>query len=73
MKRKHLLRLISLCMLLVAMGFVLYALGHPEAGGGLSLFGVPLGAEAYWMLYALYLTLMVGLFVASFFCDRRST
>ena len=71
MNRKSVFRYIALLMLAVAFAFVFYALGHPEAGGVIKIFGLTLGTEAYWCFYILYIVVMLFFFVLSFLPTRK--
>ena len=64
MKTSTILRCVSLFMLIAAIGFVIYALHHPE--GSFSI-----GLQATYMCYAAYIIGMVALFVISFFTNRK--
>ena len=71
MGRKSVFRYIALFMLAVACAFVFYVLGHPETGGAVVIFGLTLGAEAYWIFYILYMVVMLLFFVLSLLPTRK--
>jgi hypothetical protein len=58
-------------MLAVACAFVFYALGHPEAGGAIEIFGLTLGAQAYWCFYIIYIVVMLLFLILSFLPTRK--
>jgi hypothetical protein len=68
---KKVLRIISGIMLIVAILFLIYAMMHPEGGSVFYIFGVPIGSGIWRAFYAVYVTVMIGLFVASFFVKRK--
>ena len=70
MKRSTVLRLISLAMLVVAVVFIAYALSHPESGTVFYIGGIRVGVAVWQAFYAVYATVMIGLFAASFFSNR---
>ncbi len=57
--KKKTSRLIALVMLIAAVAFFVYALGHPEAS-------FPWGSGATYTLYGTYALLMLLLFAAPF-------
>ena len=67
MKKKTVLRLISLVMLIAAVIFVAIALGHPEMGHTIWIGPFEFGPAQWQVCYALYVLVMIGLFVSSFF------
>ena len=68
MKRK--LRIISLIMFIIAVLFLVYAFMHPEAGSVFYLFGKRIGSYEWRSFYGLYVIIMLGLFVISFFVNE---
>ena len=71
MKRKHIFRLISLVMLVVAVVFVLCALACPTLGRTIYIGNFEFGAQQWRFCYKVYAVTMVALFVASFFGKER--
>ena len=71
MKTRTMLRLISLVMLIVAIVFVLCALSAPNLGTTIYIGSFAFGAEQWRFCYKVYATVMVGLFVASFFVKDK--
>ena len=64
--RKRLLR-VSLLMLVIAVIFVFCALSNPALGRTIYIGSFAFGAEQWRVCYAIYLLIMAGLFLASFF------
>ena len=64
--RKRLLR-VSLLMLVIAVIFVFCALSNPALGHTIYIGSFAFGAEQWRVCYAIYLLVMAGLFLASFF------
>ena len=71
MKRKNILRLISLLMLIIAVIFVACALCCPTLGTTIYIGGFAFGAEQWRVCYAIYVFVMVALFGASFFVKEH--
>ena len=67
MKARKTLRRISLVMLAVAVVFVFCALSAPNLGRTIYIGNFAFGAEQWRVCYAVYVIVMVGLFVGSFF------
>ena len=59
MKMKKACRIIAFILLALAVGFIGYALGHPEASW-------PWGSGVSYTIYSVYLGVMVLLFIAPF-------
>lgn len=57
--KKTICRWIAFAMLLLAIGFVWYALNHPEMG-----LPLPVPHDVMIALYLVYAALMIGLFIA---------
>ena len=66
MKKRVLLRLISLFMFVIAVIFVACALSNPGLGSTFYIGGLAIGAEIWRIFYAIYAIVMVLLFGASF-------
>ena len=71
MKKHKLLRWISLLMFVIAVVFVLCALSNPALGHTIYIGRFAFGAEQWRLCYAIYAVVMAGLFIASFFVDRK--
>ena len=71
MKMQPLLRRISLVMLVVAVVFVFCALSNPALGRTIYIGSFAFGAEQWRVCYAIYLLVMAGLFLASFFAKNQ--
>ena len=67
MKTRKLLRRISLVMLVIAVVFVFCALSNPALGRTIYIGSFAFGAEQWRVCYTIYLLIMAGLFLASFF------
>ena len=72
MKKKTILRLISLAMLIIAVIFVACALCCPTLGTTIYIGSFAFGAEQWRICYALYVVVMIALFGASFFVKERA-
>ena len=70
MNTRKTLRIISLLMLLIAVVFVFCALACPTLGKTIYIGNFRFGAEQWRTCYKLYATVMLGLFVASFFIRK---
>ena len=68
---KKTLRIISGIMLVVAILFLSYAFMHPEAGSVFYILGVPIGSNFWRAFYVVYIIVMVGLFIVSFFSKNK--
>ena len=68
--RKRLLR-VSLLMLVIAVIFVFCALSNPALGRTIYIGSFAFGAEQWRVCYAIYLLVMAGLFLASFFVKNQ--
>ena len=66
MKKKTILRLISLIMLIIAAIFVTCALCCPTLGTTIYIGSFAFGAEQWRICYAIYIFVMAALFGASF-------
>ena len=66
MKKRTKLRLVSLCMLVIAVIFVGCALANPALGRTIHIGSFVFGAEQWRMCYAIYAFVMAALFGASF-------
>lgn len=72
MNARKTLRLISIVMLIVAVIFVFCALSAPTLGKTIYIGRFVFGAEQWRFCYKVYVIVMVGLFVSSFFVKIRS-
>lgn len=66
MKTKSILRLISLAMLVVAVGFVAVALSNPTLGTVFYIGNLRIGADIWRAFYLVYVIVMAALFAVSF-------
>ncbi len=71
MKKKIILRLISMIMLIIAIVFVAVALSNPQFGRVIHIGNFTFGAETWRICYAIYALIMVGFFVISFFIKEK--
>ena len=74
MKLKKILRAVSLFMLIIAIAFLIFALSHPQLGSVFYIGDLAIGSDIWRVFYAVYVTIMVDLFLASFFvknADRK--
>ena len=71
MKTRKLLRRISLVMLIIAVIFVFCALSNPALGHTIYIGSFAFGAKQWRVCYAIYLLVMAGLFLASFFVKNQ--
>lgn len=71
MKKRTVLRLISLGMFVIAVIFVVCALSAPTLGRTFYIGSIAIGAEVWRVFYGVYVIAMVGLFVGSFFVKRN--
>ena len=71
MKMQPLLRRISFVMLVVAVVFVFCALSNPALGRTIYIGSFAFGAEQWRVCYAIYLLVMAGLFLTSFFVKNQ--
>ena len=69
MKKK--LRVISLIMFIIAAAFVAVALSNPTFGHVIYIGNFKFGAEQWHICYAIYVIVMLSLFVASFFVKNK--
>ncbi len=67
MKKKTLLRLISLVMLVIAVVFVFIAVSAPTLGSTIYIGSYAFGAEQWRTCYKIYALVMIALFAVSFF------
>lgn len=68
---KKILRIISEVMLIIAVVFLFIALTHPEFGTAFYIGNLRIGAAIWRAFYLIYAVVMIGLFVASFFCRQE--
>jgi len=73
MKLRTKLRVISLGMFAAAVAFVLCALSNPGLGRTIYIGGLKFGAEQWRVCYAVYVLVMLSLFIASFFVKNQKT
>ena len=71
MRKRTLLRLISLIMFIIAVVFVFIAISAPTLGKTIYIRDYAFGAEQWRTCYKIYAVAMVGLFVASFFVKKN--
>ena len=71
MAKRRILRRISLVMLVVAVIFVFCALSNPQLGHAIYIGNFRFGADEWRVCYAIYVVVMMGLFVASFFVSDK--
>lgn len=71
MKKKTILRIISLAMLVIAAVFVIFALNCPQCGRTVYIGTFRFGAEQWIICYKLYVLVMVSLFAGSFWVRER--
>lgn len=71
MKTRKRLRRVSLLMLVIAVIFVFCALSNPALGRTIYIGSFAFGAEQWRVCYAIYLLVMAGLFLASFFVKNQ--
>lgn len=63
-------RLISLVMLIVAVIFVFCAISNPQLGHAIYIGNFRFGADQWRVCYAIYVVVMIGLFITSFFVKK---
>lgn len=71
MKTRRTLRLISMAMLVVAIIFVLCAVSSPSFGQVIYLGNVAFGSEQWRICYAVYVLIMVAIFIISLFMKKK--
>ena len=71
MKKKRIMRSISLVMLAAAAVFVVCALSNPTLGSTVYIGSLALGAEQWRIGYMAYILVMVSLFAGSFLVKER--
>ena len=71
MSKRWILRIISLCMLVIAVVFVFCALACPTLGRTIYIGSFHFGAEQWRICYLIYVIIMVVLFVLSFFVSKK--
>lgn len=71
MRKRKLLRGVSLIMLAIAAVFVAVAVQNPQMGTAIQIGNFTFGAEAWRVCYAVYLLVMAGLFAASFLVREK--
>ena len=71
MKKKTVMRLISLLMLIAAVVFVAIALGNPQLGRVIWIGPFRFGVREWYVCYGLYVLVMIGLFIGSFFVREK--
>ena len=71
MAKRHILRRISLVMLVIAVIFVFCALSNPQLGHAIYIGNFRFGADEWRVCYAIYVVVMMGLFVTSFFVKDK--
>ena len=71
MMLKKILRAVSLFMLIIAIAFLIFALSHPQLGSVFYIGDLAIGSDIWRVFYAVYATIMVDLFLASFFVKNE--
>lgn len=71
LKKRTILRIISLVMLVIAVIFVIVALSCPQCGSTVYIGNFRFGAEQWRVCYMLYVLVMATLFAGSFFVRER--
>ncbi len=71
MKKRTVLRLISLAMFIVAVIFVVCALSAPNLGRTFYIGSIAIGVKVWRAFYGVYAVATVGLFVGSFFVKEK--
>ena len=71
MKLKKILRAVSLFMLIIAIAVLIFALSHPQLGSVFYIGDLAIGSDIWRVFYAVYATIMVDLFLASFFVKNE--
>ena len=71
MKKKTVMRLVSLLLLIAAVVFVVIALGNPQLGRVIWIGPFRFGVKEWYACYGLYVLVMVGLFIGSFFVREK--
>ena len=72
MKVRRTLRLISLIMLIAAVVFIFCALSNPALGHVIYIGSFKFGSEQWRVYYAVYIIVMLALFIASFFMKKSN-
>lgn len=72
MTKRMILRMISAAMFVIAVVFVFCAVSAPNLGQTIYIGDFAFGAEQWRVCYAVYVIIMLALFIASFFVkDER--
>ena len=71
MSLKTKLRIISAAMFAIAVAFVLCALSNPGLGRTIYIGSFAFGARQWRFCYAVYVIVMISLFIASFFVKKK--
>lgn len=72
MTKRMILRMISAAMFVIAVVFVFCAVSAPNLGQTIYIGDFAFGAEQWRVCYAVYVIIMIALFIASFFVkDER--
>ena len=71
MKKRKILRFVSLGMLVIAAVFVAVAVQNPQMGTAVRIGALTFGAKAWRACYAVYLLVMAGAFAASFLVREK--
>mgnify|MGYP001529152304 FL=1 len=71
MQKKHIMRIISLIMLVIAVVFFALALTHPEFGTTFYIGSLEIGSSIWREFYLLYVIVMIGLFIASCLVSKK--
>lgn len=71
MSKRKTFRTISLVMLVIAVVFVFCALSNPQLGHAIYIGNFRFGADQWRVCYAIYVVVMVSLFISSFFVKNK--
>ena len=71
MKATKIMKLASLIMLVIAIVFLAYTLTHPESGTVFYIGSWAIGSEIWRAFYLFYTVVMIGLFAASIYIDKK--
>lgn len=70
MSRKYVLRIIAICMIIVAIVFVVVALSNPGFGSVWTIGQIKITASVKRILYLGYTLIIICLFIVSFFVNN---
>ena len=72
MNRIKIMKLTGLTMLVIAIGFLVFAFTHPEAGSVFYIGNLAIGSNIWRAFYLFYTVVMIGLFVISVYLDKKT-